>query len=171
MQQRGFTLIELIIVIVILGILAVTAAPKFIDVQSDAQGATLKSVKAALTTGAQLVYAKSALVGEQKTAYAGDATSQVSVNGVDVYTDFGYPASAGIDSDNAKLAAFVDLDLTNDWYLSTPSSSNSTSAGTFVLTPGTTKPTNTSTNTCKVTYTDAANENTPPTVVATITGC
>ncbi|WP_341206294.1 prepilin-type N-terminal cleavage/methylation domain-containing protein, partial [uncultured Psychrosphaera sp.] len=40
-NQQGFTLVELIIVIVILGVLAVTAAPKFLDVKSDAIGGTL----------------------------------------------------------------------------------------------------------------------------------
>jgi MSHA pilin protein MshA len=47
-NQKGFTLVELIIVIVILGVLAVTAAPKFLDVKSDAIGGTLDGVKTAM---------------------------------------------------------------------------------------------------------------------------
>ena len=39
-RSAGFTLIELVIVIVILGILAVTAAPKFLNLQSDARAST-----------------------------------------------------------------------------------------------------------------------------------
>ena len=48
MRSRGFTLIELVIVIVILGIIAVTAAPKFINLSSNAQIASIKGVSAGL---------------------------------------------------------------------------------------------------------------------------
>ncbi|ACJ27327.1 MSHA pilin protein MshA [Shewanella piezotolerans WP3] len=47
-KQNGFTLIELVVVIIILGILAVTAAPKFINLQGDARVSTLQGMKAAI---------------------------------------------------------------------------------------------------------------------------
>lgn len=62
-QQKGFTLIELIIVIVVLGILAVTAAPRFFDFSKDARISALAGVKAALQGAAQIEYAKNAVQG------------------------------------------------------------------------------------------------------------
>ncbi len=51
-KQSGFTLIELVIVIIILGILAVTAAPKFLNLQDDANKAAAEGVAAAVKSGA-----------------------------------------------------------------------------------------------------------------------
>lgn len=48
MENKGFTLIEMIVVIVILGVLAVTAAPRFMGLQSDARIATLQATKGAI---------------------------------------------------------------------------------------------------------------------------
>ena len=46
-RQSAFTLIELVVVIVILGILALTAAPKFMELQSDARISALKGLEGA----------------------------------------------------------------------------------------------------------------------------
>jgi MSHA pilin protein MshA len=86
---RGFTLIELIVVIVILGILAATALPKFIDLSADARYASLQAMGGAVKTA----------VGLASGAWAGRGASGTSVTMADgtvvtVSGTTGYPAAS-----------------------------------------------------------------------------
>lgn len=85
--QSGFTLIELIIVIVILGILSVVAAPKFIDISTDAQLATIEAESATFRSAVKLVHS----------VYMIRQTTPVDVAGatVTIDTSSGFPTGRG----------------------------------------------------------------------------
>ncbi len=103
-RDAGFTLIELVVVIIILGILAVTAAPKFINLQSDARASTLQGMKASLESAATLVYAKAAVDGVENDD-TGSKTVEIDSKGTTVNVKYGYPVQTA-----ATLQALVDAD-------------------------------------------------------------
>ncbi|MFM1663562.1 prepilin-type N-terminal cleavage/methylation domain-containing protein [Aeromonas salmonicida] len=148
-KQAGFTLIELVIVIIILGILAVTAAPKFLNLQDDARTSTLKGVEGSLNSAGAMVYSKAVLNGKDKESTASDLDLG---NGKTVSTLFGYPVAT-----SAALSAVVELNA-NDWAFSTPTGTSPSSIKIFP------NGVSTSSTTCFVTYTEATSTAVPSAV-------
>jgi len=145
-KQAGFTLIELIMVIVILGILSAFALPKFADFSSDAEVASIEGARGAVRSAAAIAHA-ACLASSSCDAAA--ASSTVRIEGVDITMVFGYPSVAGI-----QTAATLEGYEVN----------TAASVGLLVATG------NTDGASC-FTYDEAANATTPPVIgpAATLT--
>ena len=89
-KQGGFTIIELVLVIVILGILAAYAVPKFIGMDREARVAVMKGVRGSLESAVTMVQGKAIMSGKTL-----DETDVITVDGVDIALAYGYPAAKG----------------------------------------------------------------------------
>ncbi|KXO13084.1 Signal transduction histidine kinase [Moritella sp. JT01] len=90
-RTKGFTLIEMAIVIVILAIMSAVAVPKFIDLSSDAKKAKIASVAADLRIAIDLIYYKALILGVDNLCYEENSDHESKVEGY--YTCHGYPVA------------------------------------------------------------------------------
>jgi MSHA pilin protein MshA len=135
--QGGFTLIELVVVITILGILAAFAVPRFVSLEGEARQASAQALGGSVRAAAALAHALALATGEN------GATGTVTMEGVDIDLVNGYPDAATIDD---ALSDFTG-------YAYTPG----TGSGVFD---------SDSLATCTVTYTEAAANGAPGVTVS-----
>ncbi|WP_428462161.1 type II secretion system protein [Photobacterium kagoshimensis] len=103
MKNKGFTLIELVVVIVILGILAVTAAPRFMNMQVDARNSALQAMKGAMTSGMEMGYGILAMNGLEATPLLNKDVPVAGCEKTSCDFRYGYPAA-----DTLTLPVLVD---------------------------------------------------------------
>lgn len=145
-KQSGFTLIELITVIVVLGILAAFAIPRFTGLESQARIATVNGLAGNLRSGAALAHALWMAAGNAPATVTMEGNTSVAMN-----TTSGYPtaAAAGIDNVIQDLSGFA-ASGTRDFKLT-----NAPSNG----------------DNCKVNYAAPTTAGGAPTITTTTSGC
>ena len=156
-KSKGFTLIELVVVIVILGILAATAAPKFIDLTSDAKRATMQGLEGSIESAVSMIHAKSLIEGKAS------GNNTIDVDGFHYNVVNGYPASDGLGtkdgSSAANAAGIVELIVDESDFTETSASpaifQYSSATGTD----------------CRITYTSSAGANQRPVLANTFSAC
>jgi MSHA pilin protein MshA len=142
-KLKGFTLIELVVVMVILGILAAFAIPKFYDFSSQANIADINGLAGALNSASTTAHGAAIALGYTTTA----SGNNITMEGQTVNLVYGYPDSATPGIDNAVSVSST--------FTVTPGS-----PATFILKPN-----------CLVTYTKATSASAPATIVTTTSGC
>ena len=148
-KQKGFTIIELIVVIVILGILSITATVKYMGIQKDAKHSVVNALASTLNSAIMLVYAKSEIQGTES-----EKDSTINTGGSTLDTRYGYPSA----TENGITKA---ISFDNDKWKILPT----IGARRSVLLIWKQGYANNITNRCYVQYTEADNTHAPAIIV------
>ncbi|MDP2560947.1 hypothetical protein Q8W26_07260 [Psychrobium sp. 1_MG-2023] len=147
-------MIEFVIIIIVLGLLVVAVSPKFIDIKSDSENASLLKVKAAIENAMMMVHAKSSIKGNQQLRRMPGVN--VEINGVILDIKHGYPL-ADYSGSNGSWDVLIDLDEEFKSVII---------GGHFIVYRGENTPT-TLNEKCTVDYRQAGDIATPPRIVLT----
>ncbi|PYE33344.1 MSHA pilin protein MshA [Idiomarina fontislapidosi] len=171
-NQKGFTLIELIIVIVVLGILAVTAAPQFFNFSGDARESAVKGLKGNIQGAYQTVYAKAAIEG--KLGDSDTLNEDTTSTDDDIALVYGYPAAT---DDGIGKASNLD---SQDWDILAVSGTSGAANKYYVSPEGYTQPATSgdplaesdyTSGNCYAVYSETSSADAAPVVTAETSGC
>lgn len=112
---KGFTLIELVALVVILGIVAGVAIPKFVDLTSAAEDASVKSIAGALGSGSALNYSTYIILSEKSGSLSG-VISPVPITSCDDATlllEHDFPDGYSLEASSGASATVVDMNTTS----------------------------------------------------------
>lgn len=137
-RQSGFTLIELVVVIVILGILAATAAPKFMNLQGDARVSALSGLSGAVKSAINLSYSKAILKGVENQKSGKVCADNSSPCALEVNLTYGKPAgteSGILRAMDIESEAFTESS-SKDWVYSKIAATKTTPAILYIMQSG-----------------------------------
>jgi len=101
-KQKGFTLIELVMVIVILGVLSAVALPKFANLSQDARHASLVAAHGTVLSAMNIVHSKAIVDGKETLA-----SSTIELEGATLDIVYGYPSRGTNESEGIAVAAGI----------------------------------------------------------------
>lgn len=121
LRNEGFSLVELVAVITILGILTATALPRFVDLSEDAHLAVMQSIGASMRSGVVLTHAGWIAKG------ASDAVDVIEMEGANItVTSNGWPENNGSSAPNDTITADECVEVWNVMMTHPPSISTGT---------------------------------------------